>query len=513
MNSISPQRRHAASPVASSHTSSGRGIIVVAAVCLAALVLPLSFSGGAAATPAISRDLGGSAVAITWITNAFMLTFGSLLMAFGTLADRYGRKRIFTAGVALFVLTSLALSFAPSILIIDLLRAAQGIGGAAALAGGSAAMAQEFEGSAKIRAFSLLGTTFGIGLAFGPVISGLLIENFSWRSVFATSTAIGVLALLFGVPRMHESKDPHATRLDWQGVLSFTAMLSFFTFALIQGPSSGWTSPIVIGLLLLAAATFGLFLLAEMRGRRPMLDLTLFRYPRFVGVQLLPIATCYAYVVLLILLPLRFIGVDGRSELEAGLLMMALSAPMLIVPSAAATLTRWLSPSVISSIGLVVAAGGLVWLGWAPSAAVETTVPALLLIGTGAGLPWGLMDGLSVTVVPKERAGMASGIFNTMKVANEGVALATVTAVLTALTAGNLRAVSGMSTATTGEVAQRMATGGIADAALLVPGVALSDLAAAYGSAFSTLTQVLAAATVFLALAVLLLLGRPEKGR
>src|SRR6201996_2139161 len=167
-----------------STTGESNKLLILASVCLAALVLPLSFSGGAVATPAIGRDLGGNAVMLTWVTNAFMLSFGSLLMAAGALADEFGRKRIFTIGVGLFVIFSLALSFAPSVFVIDLLRAAQGVGAAAALAGGTASLAQEFHGKAQARAFSMLGTTFGIGLAFGPIVSGYLIESFGWRSIF-----------------------------------------------------------------------------------------------------------------------------------------------------------------------------------------------------------------------------------------------------------------------------------------------------------------------------------------
>jgi len=181
----------------SAHASdSARRLVVLAAVCMAALALPLAFSGGAVATPAIGRDLGGGPAAANWITNAFMLAFGSLLMAAGTLADRYGRRRLFAYGVAGFTLSSLVLGFAPSILVVDLLRAAQGIAAAAALAGGTAALAQEFDGHARTRAFSALGTTFGIGLAFGPVLAGWLIAQFGWRAIFATgdSTANMLLA-------------------------------------------------------------------------------------------------------------------------------------------------------------------------------------------------------------------------------------------------------------------------------------------------------------------------------
>jgi MFS family permease len=493
--------------------SVGKGKIApLVAVCLAALILPLSFSGGAVATPTIGRHLGGSAVALNWITNAFMLTFGSLLMAAGALADQYGRKRIFTLGVSAFAVISLALSLAPSVLILDLLRAAQGIAAAAALSGGSAALAQEFEGHARTRAFSMLGTTFGVGLAFGPLLAGLLIESFGWRSVFLSSALVGVLALLFGGPRMRESRDPDATGLDWPGTISFTGALSLFTFGVIQAPASGWSSPLIIALLVGAALSLAAFVLVETRVARPMLDLSLFRYPRFIGVQVLPIATCSCYVVLLVLLPLRFIGVEGQSEIGAGLLMLALSAPMLIVPFLAASLARWISAGVISGTGLLLAAAGLLWLSRiAPAAPRYEAVPPMLLIGLGASMPWGLMDGLSVSVVPKERAGMATGIFGTTRVAGEGVALAIVSAILAGLMQVSLARL--FPDATTGgsermiEAAGRLATGDLRHASALLPEIGRTLLTQSYGTAFQSLLYILAAITFLSAVAVFGFLG------
>lgn len=480
--------------------------LVLASVLMAALVLPLSFTGGAIATPAIGRDLGGTATQLTWITNAFMLTFGSLMMTAGALADQYGRKRVFVGGVSLFVLFSIFLTFADSVAMIDLLRAGQGVGAAAALAAGSAAIAQEFEGKARLRAFSLLGATFGLGLAIGPVAIGLVAKTFGWRAVFTVGAILGALALAFGAPRMRETRDPNAAGLDWPGVISFTGMLGLFTIGVIQAPEIGWLSPIVLGLLAGSAFLLTVFVVVERRAARPMLDLSLFHLPRFVGVQLLPIATCYAYVIMLIVLPLRFVGVEGRSEVEAGLLMMALSGPMVLVPYGAASLTRWLSPGVISGVGLLIAAAGLIWLGSIPSG--SGLVWPMLVIGLGAGLPWGLMDGLSVTVVPKERAGMATGMFNTTKVASEGLALAIVSAVMAALVAAGLQ----MRTLapSVGEAAQRLATGDPMTARRLLPGIGRTDILAVYGDAFRHLTWGLAAITILSAIAAFSLLSKVE---
>jgi MFS family permease len=485
---------------------------ILASVCLAALVLPLSFSGGAVATPAIGRDLGGDSLALAWITNAFMLSFGSLLMAAGALADQYGRKRLFIIGVASFAIISTALSFAPSVLTLDFLRAAQGVAAAAAMSGGSAALAQEFEGHARTRAFSALGATFGVGLAFGPILAGALIEYFGWRLIFVSSAAIGALALLFGAPRMRESRDPDAAGLDWAGTIAFTGALSLLTFGVIAAPANGWSSPLVMTLLLAAVALLGAFVVVETHIARPMLELSLFRYPRFIGVQLLPVATCYCYVVLLVLLPLRFIGVEGYDEVAAGFLMMALSAPMLGAPLLAASLTRWISAGVVSGAGLLIAAAGLLWLSRiAPTGAGYGAALPMLLIGFGAGLPWGLMDGLSVSVVPKERAGVATGIFSTTRVAGEGIALAIVGAVLASLTQSGLRDLlkdaNPQILARTMEAAQRLAAGDLGHARLILPEFGQPLLIGAYDAAFRNLLCGLTAITLLSALAVFGLLG------
>ncbi|WP_176054860.1 MFS transporter [Paraburkholderia caribensis] len=501
---------------ATSHGEDGEKLLILAAVCLAALVLPLSFSGGAVATPAIGRDLGGSATMLTWVTNSFMLSFGSLLMAAGALADQFGRKRLFACGLGGFILTSFAMGFAPSTLWLDVLRAIQGVAAAASLSSGAASLAQEFDGHARTRAFSMLGTSFGIGLAFGPLMAGVLIEHFGWRSIFFIISAIGVLAFVFGIPRMRETRDPGATGLDYPGTITFTAMLALFTFGVIQAPESGWGSTLVVTLLVLSAFMLGTFIVVENRVKRPMLELSLFRYPRFVGVQILPVGTCYCYIVLVVMLPLRFIGAEGMSEIEAGLLMIALSLPMLIVPLLVASFTRWISAGVLSGIGFLIAAAGLYWLSLIDfSAAKLALIMPMLVIGIGAGMPWGLMDGLSVSVVPKERAGMAAGIFSTTRVAGEGIALAIATAVLAALAHTSLlrimpENVDGIASRVS-EAAQRITAGDMAHAAEILPEATRHALSTSYADAFTSLLHVLIVITLLSAVATFAFLSRTPK--
>ncbi|WP_454848641.1 MFS transporter [Rhizobium binxianense] len=479
-------------------------LFVLIAVCSAAAAMPLTFTGPAVALPAISRELGGSPIALNWVTNAFMLTFGSSLMAAGALADSYGRKRVFLIGLAAFLVFSAGLAFSPDIVWFDILRALQGAGAAAAFSGGMASLAQEFDGAGRMRAFSIVGASFGVGLAFGPIASGLMIESFGWPSIFALVFVLGTIAFTLGAIFLQETRDPEAAGLDWPGAVSFTLALTLFTYGVLRAPGSGWGDPVTIGLLAGSAILIAAFWRIERSVRRPMLDLSLFRYPRFVGVQLLAAAPAYAFVVLLILLPVRFVGIEGMSEVAAGRMMIALSGPLLVLPIAAGFLTRWLAPAVICSAGLAISAGGLFWLAHVPAGTDHAALLGpLLTIGIGISLPWGLMDGLAVSVVPKERAGMATGIFSTTRVAGEGVALAIVSAVLSALAQSALGGRDAAAVA-----AQRLATGDLSGAASAMPGAAKAMLVQDYSDAFATLLWLLTAITILTAVIVLLFLGR-----
>lgn len=502
-----------------------RRLLGLFSVCLAALLLPMSFSGGAVATPAIGAALHGSALEMRWITSAFMLAFGGCLMAAGACADAFGRKRVFLLGVGSLLATSLALALSHSALAIDWLRALQGVAAAATLAGGGASLAQDFDDHARARAYGLLGTTFGVGLAFGPLLAGVLIARFGWRGVFASTAVVAAFALCIGARCMRESRDPAAAGLDWPGTLSFTGALACFTFGVIQAPAVGASAPEVIGSLALAAGLAIAFVIIERRVAQPMLDLTLFRYVRFIGVQMLPIATCCCYIVLLVLLPLRFIGVHGDSEIVAGLRMMAMSLPMLVVPFIATQLARRIPAGVLCSGGLVLAAVGLVWLArtaGAPSVmdamnatnsgVFNSALWPMLLIGAGSAVPWGLMDGLSVSVVPTDRAGMAMGIFNTTRVASEGVALALVGAVLIGLIGAHLPDLHGaLAPDAARQAINRLVAGdmpGARRAVASVPGWDAAALRNAYEQAFATLLDRLAVVTLICAGVVFVCLKR-----
>ncbi|WDD93618.1 MFS transporter [Burkholderia sp. FERM BP-3421] len=492
------------------HSNRGPANLLLLTACMTAVLIPLSIAGPVVTVPSINRLLGGTAVELNWVSNAYLLTYGSATMAAGSLADVYGRKLLWLLGMLAYVLVTAAIPFAPSVLALDVLRLVQGLGAAAAFAGAMATLAQEFHGRDRTKVFSMIGTTFGLGAAFGPLVAGFLVDTLGWQWVFWLPALLGVLVVLFVQVAARESRDPNAAGLDWPGAISFTTTLGLFTYAILLVPENGWGSRVVIGALLVSAVLLAIFIVIETRVRRPMLDLSLFRSARFIGVQVLAAAPAYTYVVLILLLPTRLMGIDGQSAFEAGRFMIALSAPLLVLPFVAAYLARWFTAGVISGVGLLIAAVGLGWLGVAmASGTLANAVAPLVVIGVGIGLPWGLMDGMAVSVVEKERAGMATGIFNAVRLAADGVAIAVVGAILSARIFDTLGrgAIAGAQPEVLKEAANRLAISDVAHATSLLPGATRSLLLQAYNGAFEFQFYLLAAAAVVTAFVVFAALG------
>ncbi len=483
--------------------AAGHGALL--AVCLAALALPLAFSAGAVVVPSLHPGPDDSPLALAWVTNAFMLTFSGLLLAAGALADRLGRRRVFLAGTAGFAAATACVCMAPGLPWLDIARGLQGVAAAAALAAGTAALADAWQGPGRARAFAVLGTTFGAGLALGPLLAGVLLQWVGWRGVFASGGVLALLACVLGVRLLRESHGDRA-RLDVAGMLVFSLMLASLTLALLWLGEQGIGAPRVWGAFGACAVLAILLVRLQQRQASPLLDLSLFSQRAFVGVQLLPVATCFGYVVLLAVLPLQLLGVHGQGTAMVGLQMLALSAPLLVLPMLAARCAQHVGSALLCTLGLLLCAQGLWWLSQHAAAPVpQQWIAPLLLIGAGAALPWGLMDGLSVSVVPVQRAGMAAGLFGTVRVAGEGIALAAVTALLAALIGRHLPAAWPEATAS---ASLYLASGDLEGAQAWLPHATVAELQQASGQALAQLLRTLSMLTLGCALLLQLLLGR-----
>ncbi|WP_321364357.1 MFS transporter [uncultured Celeribacter sp.] len=486
MTDISPTSSHIHAPT--------RTTCMILSICLAAMVLPLTFAGGAIATPDLGRSFGQTGPLLSWVVNAFMLVFGALPLVAGTLADRIGRRKVFRVGLVGFVLSGLLLIVAPSLLLIDILRGTQGLFAAATLAGGTTVLAQLKDETQRRRAFSLIGATFGVGLAFGPVMAGAVLEVAGWRAVFGLASGLAFLALILGLGALPESRTPAAGRFDWLGAGLFATALIAITVWAILLPTRRATDPVELALLVATVLIGAGFVWRELRCEAPMFDLGLLRAPAFLGVQILPIATCFCFVSLLVVVPLQLIGA-GYSEFSAGLICLALSVPVFVISLLFAR-TPVRNRRRMIRIGLGIAALGLTGLAVSPlSGPLIPVLVSLGLVGVGTALPWGLMDGLAVEVVPREKAGVATGMFSTVRVASEGVVLALVSALQARLIVG----VGGLTEA---------------DAMSLVAGGPLEDtMQAPVAEASRVLFLLLAGLTVLVSLSIpktLSLLDKPR---
>ncbi|MEU3840458.1 MFS transporter [Streptomyces sp. NPDC028635] len=464
-------------------TARGNPTLTLAAVCLAVLVLPASLTGTSVALPDISSTLHVGLAPLQWVVNAYNLAFACFMLGCGSLADILGRRRMFAAGTVLFALSSLASAVTSSIVVLDVARALAGLGAAAVMTAGAAMLATTFEGAAQARAFAILGSSAGAGLALGPSTAGALVNAFGWRAVFVSHLVVAVI-VLFAVPAMPESRNPAATKVDWAGTTTFTLSLFCLMFAIVQGPQRGWTSAATLLLFASAAVLMALFVVAELRQRQPMFQLSLLGQGRFMAVSLIPVALSFSFVCLLVLLPTYFTSAAGMSINASGATMMLLTLPVLVAPLVVSKLVKnGVSTRLVLTLSLVVAALGAGWLTLiAPDVSVATLAGPLLLLGISMGMTAGLVDGVAITSVEPAQAGAAAGMFNTMRLAGEAFAIAVMSAVLLNSTrshiADGLPGVPGARGADAGALADRVIGGDLAGAAGTVAGSARSGFRA-----------------------------------
>jgi MFS family permease len=411
------------------------GWVTLTVICLAAMLFPVSLTGAAVATPAIAADLHAGAGSVQWVVYGYNLTFAAFMLAAGALGDLVGRRRIFRLGAGLFGTGILVGALADSIVLLDVARAVAGIGAGAALTNGAALLAARFDGPDRVRAFGLFGMSLGGGIALGPLIAGALVDGFDWRAVFAVPAVVGLSLALAGT-LVEESRNPDAQRVDWAGTVTFTGGLFLLIFGLVEAPSHGWASTLVLLCLGGFVALMAGFVVAEQRQDAPMFDLGLLRYRRFVGVLATAVAVALALLPLLVFLPTYLSAVENYSAVHAGTILLFFTVPTLVVPLLAAPLTRVMHLRTQLIASLVIIAAGSAWLTVIePHVALGTLAGPLIVMGVGIGLTLAVLDGAALSSVDVARAGMASGMFNTVRLTADTAAAAIAGSLLLSLTA------------------------------------------------------------------------------
>ncbi|MEV0975849.1 MFS transporter [Streptomyces sp. NPDC049915] len=417
-----------------SRNTSRNPVVSLVTVVLASLLLPISLTGASVAIPGVAADFHSSLAADEWIVNGYDLTFAGFMLASGAFADRFGRRKVFVLGTVVFTVCSLVSALSGNIALLDASRVIAGIGAAAMLTSGSATLAQVFDGPARAKAFAVFGTTVGVGMAFGPFIAGTLSTTFGWRSVFLVPAIAGALVLVLAT-RLPESRDPQAGRVDWAGTITFSGALTALIAALIEGSALGWASAFNLAMYVACAVLFTLFVVVEKRQERPMFDLGLFKQPQFVSLCVGVVALVLAFTPLLVYLPSYLTAVNGQTTMHAGVDMLMLTVPTIFFPLITGYLLRWIPVRhmVTASVGLT--AIGTAWLTVLhPGIGNWAALGPFAVIGIGIGVSFGVMDGAAVSSVEPERAGMAAGMFNTMRLAGEATGIAVVGSLLVSFT-------------------------------------------------------------------------------
>jgi EmrB/QacA subfamily drug resistance transporter len=396
------------------------------AVSVATFMLLLDITVVNVALPTIRDDLGASFSDLQWVVDAYALTLAALVLTAGSLADRLGRRRVFAAGLAIFSGASLLCALAPDPTFLNLARALQGVGGAVMFAVSLALVAQEFPaGRERGVAMGIYGSSIGVAVAIGPLVGGALTDSLGWESIFYLNVPIGAAALAITYLKLRESRDPHATRIDWAGTTTFSTALFLLVLALVRGNDEGWGSTLIVSLLAGAAALLISFLAIERRVSEPMLPLGLFRRRAFTGVQLAAFAISSSLFALFLYMSLYLQNYLGLTPFEAGVRYLPITVVSFFAAPVAGLLLSRVQARLMLFVGLAGVGVALLLMGGIEAGSEWTTLlGGFLVAGAATGLINPVIADVAVSVVPKEQSGMAAGINDTFRQVGVGVGIA-----------------------------------------------------------------------------------------
>jgi EmrB/QacA subfamily drug resistance transporter len=396
------------------------------AVSVATFMLLLDITVVNTALPSIQKDLSASFTDLQWVIDAYTLALAAVVLTAGSIADRVGRRAVFAGGLGLFAIASLAAGLAPDATFLNISRAVQGIGGAAMFAVSLALVAQEFAaGKERATAMGVYGATIGAAVAVGPLVGGAITDSLGWRWVFFLNVPIGIAAIAVTFAKLRESRDPNATRVDWLGLVSFSTALLLLVLGLLRGNDDGWGSAPIVALFAGAAVMLAAFAVIERRVSEPMLPLGLFRSRAFTGVQLAAFAVSASLFALFLYLTLYLQNYLGYSPLQAGLRYLPITlAPFLVAPVAVGLMAR-VQARFLMAVSLAgVGAGLLLMSGLTAGSSWTALLPGFVVAGVAIGLLNPVIADVAVSVVPKERSGMAAGINDTFRQVGVAVGVA-----------------------------------------------------------------------------------------
>ncbi len=367
------------------------------------------------ALPALQAELGASAREVQWSYGAFALVLSALILVGGTLGDRFGRRRLFVVGAAIFGAASLWCALVPDTGLLVVARAVQGLGGAMLIPASLAIVGASFEGKQRARAIGAWGALSGLAMAVGPVLGGLLVEYVSWRAAFLMAPAMAIVAIPIALSHVPESRDPEARGLDLGGAILATGGLAGVIYALIESSARGFGDSRVLAALVLGLIALSVFVLVEQHARHPMVPPSLFHSRSFTGANLVTLLFYMALTGSLFFLPFLMMQVHGYSAFVAGSVFLPFVAMALLIGRFSGRISARFGAKVpLIAASLAVAAGLLLFaLPGADHGSYWTSFfPAMVVQGFGMALAITPMTTVALGSVEGEHSGMASGVNN-----------------------------------------------------------------------------------------------------
>ncbi len=395
--------------------------------CMALFMTTLDSTILNVALPSLQRGLGSSESGLQWTVDAYVLVRASVLFLCGALGDRFGRRRLFAWGIAVFIASSFACGLAPSLGALVGFRAVQGFGSALMTPASLAIITNTFtEPRARAQAVGVWGAISGLSTAAGPILGGVLVETLGWQSVFWVNVPIGLLVLV-GTRRLAESRAERPRAFDVPGQAAIGVALATLTYALISGPDSGWGSTLILALLVISAASWVAFTIVERRRSQPLIELRELAQPALLGAVLLAIMAFLALGGYLFFNTLYLQNVRGFSPVEAGLLTVPTTAMTMVMAPLSGRITGTRGPRGPATIACLLIAGSMTVLASTitPTVPMGVLIIGYVLLGCGMGLINTPITNAAVSSMPPSRAGVAGATTSTARQigTNLGVAL------------------------------------------------------------------------------------------
>src|SRR3712207_5695763 len=367
------------------------------------------------ALPTVQTDLEVSVRGAQWVYGAFALVLAAILLIGGSLGDRYGRRRVFVLGAAIFAAASVWCALSPGPGQLAAARAVQGAGGALLVPASLAIVGASFEGKLRVKAIGAWSALSGTAMAVGPVLGGWLVEEISWRTAFLITPAMAVVAIPIALRHVPESRDPEVHRLDLVGALLATTGLGGLVYGLVESSASGFGAPVVLAALILGAIALLGFVFVERRGKDPMVPPSLFRSRNFDGANLLTLLFYMALTGSLYFLPFLMMQVHGYSAFVAGTVFLPFVAMALLLGRLSGRICARFGakiPLVVAS--LAAAVGFLLFAlpGVEHGSYWTSFFPAMVVQGFGMALVITPLTTVALGSVEGERSGLASGVNN-----------------------------------------------------------------------------------------------------